>query len=182
MAAQSTSPTFASPQELARRGRLEESTGMQPERANRQLWYVRREGQMRGPLPEGQVSREIILGRILLSDEVSDDRRRWHALATIPKLVPEVVHHANTEAGRSRLLLARLREDERLHDRRAPHPVSRVDDRRHGDRRNFGSLETFMIPEPVNAEEVATAKQSQLLLPLAILMVLLFALGFYLFR
>jgi hypothetical protein len=39
-----------------------------------------------------------------------------------------------------------------------------------------------MIPEPINAEEVATAKQSQLLLPLAILMVLLFALGFYLFR
>lgn len=137
---------------------------------------------MRGPLPEGQVSREIILGRILLSDEVSDDRRRWHSLVTIPTLVPEVVRHANTETGRSRLLLARLREDERLHDRRAPHSGSRVEERRHGDRRNFGSLETFAIPEMISAEEAATARESQMLLPMAILMVLLFALGFYLFR
>jgi len=155
---------------------------MQPDRANRHQWYVRREGRMRGPLPEGQVSREIILGRILLSDEVSDDRRRWHSLAALPQLVPEVVRHANTETGRSRLLLARLREDERLHDRRAPHSVSRVEDRRHGDRRNFGSLETLAIPETINAEEVEAARESQLLLPLAIIMVLLFALGFYLFR
>jgi len=155
---------------------------MSLEQANRHQWYVRREGRLRGPLPDGQVLREIILGRIQLSDEVSDDRRRWHVLATLPQLIPGVVRQANTENGRSRLLLARLREDERLHDRRAPHSESRVDDRRRGDRRNFSSLGTFAIPDPISAEEVAMEKQSQLLLPLAIIMVLLFALGFVLFH
>jgi len=150
--------------------------------AHHAQWYVRRAERTRGPLPEGQVSREIILGRILLSDELSADREHWRSLTTLPQLIPDVVRQSHTEVGWARLMLARLREDERLRDRRASTSHRQPGDRRQGDRRNFSSLDTLAIPPRTDPSVSLDEKESRLVLWLAIGMVSLFALGFYLLR
>lgn len=155
---------------------------MVTEQSKREQWYVRREGRIRGPFAAREVSRQIVLGRIDPSDELSDDQAYWRPLSVLPQLIPDVARQAHTEAGRSRLVLARLREDQRAYERRALHSVSRAADRRRGDRRNYSALETLAIPEAPDVEAETAANESRLLLPLAALMVLLFALGFYLIR
>ncbi len=155
---------------------------MSMEQLVRVQWFVRRDGRIRGPLAAREISRQIVLGRIDPSDELSDDRAYWRPLAALPQLIPDIARQAHTEAGRSRLVLARLREDERVHERRVLHSPGRAAERRHGDRRNYSSLETFAIPEAPDIEAETAANESRLLLPLAGLMVLLFALGFYLIR
>ncbi len=155
---------------------------MATEQLMHEQWYVRRDGKIRGPFTARDISRQMILGRIDPFDELSDDRAYWRPLSAVPQLVPDIVRQAHTEAGRSRLVLARLRDDERAYERRAPHSASRTADRRRGDRRNYSTLETFAIPEAPDVEAETAANESRLLLPLAALMVLLFALGFYLIR
>lgn len=100
------------------------------------LWYVRREHVTRGPFPEGQVSRDILLGRIRPTDELSHDRETWHPLTELPHLVPEVMRNVRTDEDRERLRLARLHEDERQRERRGTGPVEPlIAEQRHGDRR-----------------------------------------------
>jgi hypothetical protein len=38
-------------------------------------WYVRRNNQIKGPFPAGQIAQSLILGRFSLQDEVSLDRQ-----------------------------------------------------------------------------------------------------------
>ena len=108
---------------------------------SKRLWYVRRKPVVRGPYPTGQISREILLGRIRDDDELSHDREHWTPVAELPQLFPEVMRHVGIPSGQQGLLLARLREDERLHDRRGAHAHSDRGERRRGDRRNVESLE-----------------------------------------
>lgn len=84
------------------------------------LWYTRRNGQVRGPYPAGQVTRYILLGRILTDDELSQDQQEWVPVADCEALIPEEMKHLETEEDMERLFAARLREDERSgEDRRA---------------------------------------------------------------
>lgn len=146
------------------------------------LWYARKDGRIRGPFPAGQISREILLGRICANDDLSTDRERWRPLRVLPQLVPEVMQHAETEEGRQRLLLARLRIDERQHDRRGPGHAPAGINRRHGDRRN---VESFDVVAPRErdirlAAEVEAAKaknERNLLSPAAVIMIALFILA-----
>lgn len=151
---------------------------MEAEQAVSAEWYVRRAGQMRGPLPSGRLSREILLGRVLASDELSLDRNRWQTLAVLPELVPPVLRNVDTEAGRQRLLLARLRVDERTRDRRRARARTLVE-RRRTERRQTA---LFEVVSPPMAEIVppATADDSLVLVALAIGMLLLFAAVLYL--
>lgn len=80
---------------------------------NSNLWYTRRDGEVHGPYPTGLVTRYILLGRISESDELSPDGEVWKPLEAFPDLIPEVMRNVVTEEDRQRLLLARLREDER---------------------------------------------------------------------
>lgn len=77
------------------------------------LWYTRRNGHVRGPFPQRQISHCILLGRIGDNDELSVDREHWHALADLPHLIPEVMRNVVTEEDRQRLQMARMRADER---------------------------------------------------------------------
>jgi hypothetical protein len=144
------------------------------------LWYVRKGGQIRGPFPAGQIAREILLGRIRDNDELSSDREHWRPLSALPQLIPEVMQHADTEEGRQHLLLARLREDERLHDRRGPGHAPADTNLRHGDRRTVESFDVVAHRERVTrwaAEE--TKEERNLLLPAAVIMIALFILLTY---
>lgn len=77
------------------------------------LWYTRRNGHVRGPFPQRQISHCILLGRIGDNDELSVDREHWHTLAELPHLIPEVMRNVVTEEDRQRLQMARMRADER---------------------------------------------------------------------
>jgi hypothetical protein len=83
-------------------------------RSRRTLWYTRRAGVVRGPYPEKQLSRHILLGRIRESDELrSGEEGDWQPVCECPELIPEVMKLPPTEENRQKLLIARMREDER---------------------------------------------------------------------
>jgi hypothetical protein len=144
------------------------------------LWYVRKDGRIRGPFPAGQIAREILLGRIRDSDELSVDREHWRPLSALPQLVPEVMQRADTEEGRQHLLLARLREDERLHDRRGPGHAPSDTNQRHGDRRTVESFDVVAHRKRVTRWASEEPKEERnFLLPAAVAMITLFILGTY---
>lgn len=144
------------------------------------LWYLRKGGRIRGPFPAGQIAREILLGRIRANDELGVDREHWRPLSALPQLVPEAMLHTETEEGRQHLLLARLREDERQHDRRVPGDTPSDTNLRHGDRRTVESFDVVTHRERVQrwAAE-GTKEERSLLLPAAVIMITLFILATY---
>ncbi len=86
---------------------------MNETRHRRILWYTRRDGVVRGPYPEKQIGRYVLLGRIRESDEVRPEEGDWATLQEHPDLIPEVMKLPPTDENLQKLLMARLREDER---------------------------------------------------------------------
>jgi hypothetical protein len=81
-------------------------------------WYIRRNNEVKGPFPAGQISQSLVLGRFTLQDEVSHDKETWKRIATIPELIPDVLRaDPDDEEAQQRLLAARRWADER----RFPH-------------------------------------------------------------
>jgi len=148
------------------------------------LWYVRKDGQTRGPASADRIAREILLGRIRENDNLSTDREHWRPLRSLPQLVPEVMRLAETEEGRQRLLLARLRVDERGHERRGSGYAPVGSDRRYGDRRNVESFDVVVPRERdirlASGVEGARDERNRLL-PAAVIMIALFMIATYFF-
>ena len=86
----------------------------------KQFWYTRRGNIVRGPFPAPQISRFILLGRIIETDELSSDQINWQSVSSVPVLIPEELQaDPNDPKSQERLLMARMREDERsANDRR----------------------------------------------------------------
>ncbi|MFP4245338.1 MAG: pentapeptide repeat-containing protein [Ectothiorhodospira sp.] len=107
------------------------------------LWFMRRDGCVRGPYPAGVVSRYLLLGRLGLEDEISPDGTHWHPVEQYPHLIPRELLEADTPEGRERLLQARMREDERLRERRVPGSPEEAlfREQRQGERRGPEPLE-----------------------------------------
>lgn len=141
------------------------------------MWYVRKDGRIRGPIPAAQLAHEILLGRIRAHDELDTDREHWRPLSALPQLAPGVMQHADTEEGRQHLLLARLREDERLHDRRASALSAAEANQRHGDRRTVESFNVEAHRDDTPGEDAK--EERNLLLPAAVIMISLFILVTY---
>jgi hypothetical protein len=92
---------------------------MSETRHRRILWYTRRDGVVRGPYPEKQISRYVLLGRIRAGDEVRPEEGDWAMLQQHPDLIPEVMKLPPTDENLQKLRIAQLREDERCpRDRR----------------------------------------------------------------
>lgn len=101
-------------------------------------WFTRRDGVIRGPYPAGQISRYILLGRIRESDQLSLDQHGWKEVAACQELIPDVMKLPPTEENIKRLMMARMREDERCPgDRRdrEPEPPQHIKERRSGGER-----------------------------------------------
>ncbi len=62
---------------------------MSEEKTRQNKLYVRRKGQIKGPFPVKQVSRFILLGRILQTDELSRDKKVWKPVKEHPEQAPE---------------------------------------------------------------------------------------------
>lgn len=115
----------------------------------KQLWYTRRAGEVRGPFPAGLVTRYILLGRILPSDELSIDQQEWKPVSAMPDMIPEVMRPGGTshaeQSRLQRLQLAQRWEDERLAgDRRAAQSSAVAafwQERRRGERRRAEASE-----------------------------------------
>ncbi len=101
------------------------------------LWYTRRGEEIRGPFPHGLITRFIVLGRLQMTDEISSDQIRWHAVKDIPELVPDPLKSDPGDPELQEYLrVARRREDERAAgDRRRSEDTSHDDRRRTDDRR-----------------------------------------------
>jgi hypothetical protein len=81
---------------------------------SKQLWYTRRGNEVRGPFPAPQISRFILLGRIRETDELSSNQHDWQKVSDVPVLLPEELQgNQDDPAARERLMIARMREDER---------------------------------------------------------------------
>jgi hypothetical protein len=150
---------------------------MSSEPMQRQQWYVRKGARTHGPFPAEQIAREILLGRIRKKDEISLDGKHWQHPGTLPQLVPEVMKHTDEEQGRQQLLLARLREDERQHERRRAAYAPVDSNRRHGDQRTVESFDVAAHHEPATDE--GEKEDRNLVLPAAVIMFALFILATY---
>ena len=64
---------------------------MTANRIRRVLWYTRRDGVVRGPYPDRQISRYILLGRIGENDELRPEGGQWAGMKDYPDLIPEVM-------------------------------------------------------------------------------------------
>ncbi len=111
---------------------------MSANRIRRVLWYTRREGVVRGPYPDRQVSRYILLGRIRDSDELRPEGGEWAGVNDYPQLIPDIMKLPPGEENHQLLLMARMHEDEREPgDRRDRNPdvPQAVRERRSGQER-----------------------------------------------
>lgn len=80
---------------------------------NKGRWYVNTHKKILGPFPNQLISRYLILGRLKLDTQISQDQKHWNPIKDYPSLVPEVILNAHTPEGAKALKLARIREDER---------------------------------------------------------------------
>ena len=110
---------------------------------SKQLWYTRRDREIRGPFPAGQITRYILLGRIVETDQLSIDQISWQPVSKLPELIPdELKLDLNDPENQETLRIARMREDEReAGDRREKQRLNNTKENKHyvrraGDRRS----------------------------------------------
>jgi hypothetical protein len=82
------------------------------------LWYARRNGTVRGPFTDERIARYILLGRIRLNDELSLDRVRWQSVREYPELFPNELLQLSSWEDYQKLVVARMKVDERTSQRR----------------------------------------------------------------
>jgi hypothetical protein len=76
------------------------------------LWYIKRAGAPKGPFPSSIIEKNIALGRILASDQISSDGTNWQSAAEFPDF--DVLQ----KSGQQPVVKRRL--DERQSERRTP--------------------------------------------------------------
>ncbi len=81
-------------------------------------WYARRDGIIRGPFTTVDVTRYILLGRISLDDDISEDQVTWQSVQTATFILPTELKQLSSWEDYQQLMLARLQVDERKGDRR----------------------------------------------------------------
>ena len=134
--------------------------------SNKQLWYMRRDKEIRGPFPPGLITRYILLGRILETDELSTDQTSWQCVNSLPNLIPDEMKLDLTVAENVEILrIARMREDEReTVDRRnsnkQQHNLVASQDKRAGDRRSSESLDVIRHRE-IKTQLLESLRQKQ---------------------
>lgn len=88
------------------------------QRESAKRWYARRDGIIRGPFTAVDVTRYILLGRISLDDDVSEDQVTWQSVKTATFILPPELQQLSSWEDYQQLMLARLQVDERKGDRR----------------------------------------------------------------
>jgi hypothetical protein len=81
-------------------------------------WYTRREGVVRGPFSAENISKYILLGRIQLNDELSNDQQHWQEAGLISSVIPTAITHLTSWGDYHLYVEARMSADERVIERR----------------------------------------------------------------
>lgn len=111
-------------------------TENETEQGKQRLWYTRRDETVKGPFPSGTIRRFVVLGRVLLEDEVSSDQQEWLLVKDVPEVVSPEIRKAIIEGDRALLMSARMREDERTgRERRTAYDDIKYAQRRQAERR-----------------------------------------------
>ena len=111
-------------------------------------WYARRNGTVRGPFTQEYIARYMLLGRIRLNDELSPDRISWRPARDCPELFPKELLALSNWDDYQKLVVARMKVDERRGQRRQVRdntlPSVRDERRKLSERRhNDGDAEFF---------------------------------------
>ena len=89
------------------------------QRTSAKGWYARRDGIIRGPFSAADVTRHILLGRISLEDDISQDQVNWQSVKTATIILPAELRQLSSWEDYEQFMQARLEVDERKGDRRS---------------------------------------------------------------
>lgn len=132
---------------------------------------------MRGPFSAKMISRYILLGRIRLDDELSQDRENWTIAGRLTSLLPSELTTQSSWADYQRLVIAHMGTDERRSERRCQNSKNyldcNVERRTSPDRR--GEEDNILLSHYLYAEVVSADQKrpvAQYLRPLLLAMLL----------
>ena len=152
--------------------------------AQKNRWFVRRGGSLKGPFLEAHISQYLLLGRITDEDELSRDQQDWQPAINFPHLYPEVLlEHPRDEA---KIQAERMKYDERSRDRRKGKNSDKTDSRRNNSDRRQAEPEDIVrfresherVVQSINSDNTTKLK-SRTIIYLSSVLIILFFLGFY---
>ena len=108
----------------------------------RRLWFVRRNGEVKGPYVQAQITRNILLGRLQPDDELSLNEKHWQQVSLHQELYPDVMQE--TPINDEKIDFAKIQVDERLLDQRRERQDMAQERRRTRDRRAKESNNTLV--------------------------------------
>jgi Pentapeptide repeats (8 copies) len=146
--------------------------------AERRLWFVRRNGEVKGPFMPAQITRNILLGRLKPDDELSSDEQHWQQVAMHRELYPDVLQESPVND--EKVDIAKIQVDERVADKRREKQKMAEDRRRTRDRRATES--DAILVHRHHRKEVADACKNGMERPkipiLSILLIVIVIVGF----
>ena len=83
------------------------------------LWYVKKQGEVRGPFPAGAVIQDRLVGRISADDELSPDREEWRGFDAWSELNSVAAPSTTASAAEPEWLRERAKARLRWADERA---------------------------------------------------------------
>ncbi len=119
----------------------------------RRHWFVRRNGEVKGPFLSAQITRNILLGRLHADDELSLDEKNWQQVARHRELYPDVMQE--TPVDKDKLERAKVQVDERVSDQRLQKENMAQERRRTRERR--GSESDVMLVHREHRKEMNDA-------------------------
>ncbi len=150
--------------------------------AERRLWFVRRNGEIKGPFLSAQITRNILLGRLLPDDQLSVDERNWQSVANHQELYPDVM--LENPVNENKLENAKVQVDERVSEKRQQKENMAEERRRTRERR--GNESEMMLEHRQNRKELSDIyknKHKRPKLPtfsIALLVIVIIVFGFIL--
>lgn len=150
--------------------------------AERRLWFVRRNGDVKGPFLSAQITRNILLGRLHPDDELSPDEQNWRKVSKHRELYPDVM--LETPVDKEKLEVAKIQVDERVSEKRQQKENMAQERRRTRERR--GTESDAMLIHRENRKELNETYKSKFKHPklptfsIALLIVVIIVFGFIL--
>ena len=126
----------------------------------RKLWFVRRNGDIRGPFPTTAITQFLLVGRLNKFDEVSEDKQVWQAIDDVEELVPEVMKaDLSDSVQQSNLEASKHGADERGGVERRHEDDPEHQEQREGERRSAESIDEHAERQARMIERLAAAEQ-----------------------
>ena len=140
-------------------------------------WYTRRDGVIRGPFTADEISRYLILGRIRMDDELSQDRFTWATANRCTELLPNELQKLSSWDDYQQLVIGRMQVDERKGERRRRQCSNQSgcyrDRRRQTDRRardNDRLVSQYLFGRPLSSSSHTTPRNNVRTLLLTLLL------------